>query len=674
MSKMQLMVTKPFIQRLCHQFSSRNGARFAKVLGTSQQSAGWSGAICYLSNRPIGVESVHDIARLYRNAASSDQASSLCDQQRFYSSKGAPFIAVSNGVTKGDTEESLLVRYRRCMTFLDAWGIPPFVRDPVTKQETFRGWPLLLRALTHASALPPHLCPRRSGVLTNEQRWERYQLHNAALEFVGDRVLNLCVVDWLIRTQPWKSRLATTTVPQSMKTEEMLSSFLHRYIFNARLSEVACRIGLEPLVRRRLPYENSRMDRGRELVLANAFEALVCAIFLEHGFEHAERFITRTLLEDSGEADVDASTSAPILQPGDALDERARITCASPDLFASWRKPLSFHPKEALEKELLLWGLSIVDSPHAEPARPIDPPGGAERPGACVTYRLESEAQRYSHKSMYIVCLELSGSVVSRGYGRSIRSAENAAAAAFLGALGLDCSSFRVQHAHGETQSSQEIWKRFMELGVPLVFPETRSESDGSEEDTRWATALLWNRRRLWIAGGAKVNTARSGALQHEDVSVRYCRWLPRLFTDSPNLMESFRSMLLVVLPELPGTALVQNETIKHIALAEYRFLGHWCWKLYAATRSLWTYGPAAASSAVLHDHYVKSIATTAVSHRAAQLMRLLRDAQVWPREVVLAPQEQRDMLLSLLGVSQILYGYDAGPSAFLEQLRENDA
>jgi ribonuclease-3 len=126
----------------------------------------------------------------------------------------------------------------------------------------FRDRELLVRALTHASA-------QSTDMPSNER-----------LEFLGDAVLGLAVSDHLFRTYPEQSEGEMTVIKSSVVsrrtlaragTEQGLPAFL-------MVDE-----GLKQ--RRRLPAS----------MVANVFEALVGAIFLDGGMGPARDFIMRTL-------------------------------------------------------------------------------------------------------------------------------------------------------------------------------------------------------------------------------------------------------------------------------------------------------------------------------------------------------------------------------------------
>jgi dsRNA-specific ribonuclease len=570
--------------------------------------------------------------------------------------------------------------HRKCLSFLQAWSIPEFPVVSGTQLGAFHGWPLLLRALTHASALPPRLCPRESGVLTDAQRWERYQLHNAALEFVGDRVLNLCVVDWLVRTQPWKTQGAETALYRGSNIKERLAFYVQQYVYNAHLTDVAYRIGLDRIVRRRLPAEKEHPGRGTELVLANAFEALVCAIFLEHGFLQAQKFVRQTLFEgpgsslkqpmgDSWHADTRfaATDTARVRQEAAALDRMRQPVLRPPHNI-----PLSSHPKEALEKELLLWGLCIGGNRSAGGEDLRTRAQQQKRSGVCLSYCLEHEERRLSHHSLYMVRLELSGVVVARGRGRSIRSAENAAAAAFLKALGLDCASFRTAYASGEALSSREIWKQFRDLNVPLCIPDNYKPASPFDEDADWATILLWNRERFGSVSRQEQKTRAKAEEREERSPGDAVVWHQALgFDDWANARQVLPSLLALVLPNEGPEPEAARTALAAAELVELKYLGHCGLKLFAASSSLRIYGPGAWSTGALHDDYVRAIASTAVTGQAAELLRRLQRAGAWRTRQRLSAAAQRELLLAFLGIAQVLFGYEKGPDLLLRTLDE---
>lgn len=138
---------------------------------------------------------------------------------------------------------------------------------------TFQKPALLKLALTHRSYLSvTGQGPRES---------------NERLEFLGDSVLGLVTSEFLYRQHP------TEHEGQLTKTKSLLVS-------KAILSRRALAMGLGRFVL----MSHSEIESGgrqRLSILADAFEAVVGAIYLDQGFEAARAFIARWLLQDSRE-------------------------------------------------------------------------------------------------------------------------------------------------------------------------------------------------------------------------------------------------------------------------------------------------------------------------------------------------------------------------------------
>ena len=110
---------------------------------------------------------------------------------------------------------------------------------------------------------------------------------NERLEFLGDSVLGLVTSEYLYRQHP------TEHEGQLTKTKSLLVS-------KAILSRRALAMGLGRFVL----MSHSEIESGgrqRLSILADAFEAVVGAIYLDQGFEAARSFISRWLLADTRE-------------------------------------------------------------------------------------------------------------------------------------------------------------------------------------------------------------------------------------------------------------------------------------------------------------------------------------------------------------------------------------
>jgi ribonuclease-3 len=110
---------------------------------------------------------------------------------------------------------------------------------------------------------------------------------NERLEFLGDSVLGLVTSEFLYQAHPNEHE------GQLTKTKSLLVS-------KAILSRRALGMGLGRFVL----MSHSEIESGgrqRLSILADAFEAVVGAIYLDQGFEAARAFIARWLLRDTGE-------------------------------------------------------------------------------------------------------------------------------------------------------------------------------------------------------------------------------------------------------------------------------------------------------------------------------------------------------------------------------------
>jgi ribonuclease-3 len=128
----------------------------------------------------------------------------------------------------------------------------------------FRDPALLEQALTHRSAADP----KRRQLDSNER-----------LEFLGDRVLALCMAEWL-----------SERFPQEREGE--LGKRLAVLVSADTLAKVGDAIGL-PAALRIPPAEGRTGLRQRLTVVADATEALIGALYLDAGLDVARQFIRR---------------------------------------------------------------------------------------------------------------------------------------------------------------------------------------------------------------------------------------------------------------------------------------------------------------------------------------------------------------------------------------------
>jgi ribonuclease-3 len=130
---------------------------------------------------------------------------------------------------------------------------------------------LLDRALTHAS-------------LANETA-ALHRADNEALEFLGDSVLGLVVTDLLHRRDPDGA-------------EGAKSRRRARLVSEPSLARRAAELGLPELL---LLGRGEEKTGGREkaALWANAYEALVAALYLDGGFEAAHRFVRAEFAQEA---------------------------------------------------------------------------------------------------------------------------------------------------------------------------------------------------------------------------------------------------------------------------------------------------------------------------------------------------------------------------------------
>jgi ribonuclease-3 len=161
----------------------------------------------------------------------------------------------------------------------------------------FRDRDLLAQAMTHRSWAHEQVSPRAQS--------EARRLHNEALEFLGDSILGLVVADYLFRAYPRAS-------------EGELSRMKHRLVSAPTLAKASTELALGEFVRFGRGEEKSG-GRRKAALLADVFEAVVGAIFLDGGLPAATRFVERTLGEELRRADPVAAAAA---DPKTMLQER----------------------------------------------------------------------------------------------------------------------------------------------------------------------------------------------------------------------------------------------------------------------------------------------------------------------------------------------------------------
>jgi ribonuclease III len=179
---------------------------------------------------------------------------------------------------------------------------PPLEELEARLGYTFGERTLLERAVTHRSWAHEQVGP-------GEEEKAR-ALHNEALEFVGDSVLGLVVAEHLFRAN-------------EEMTEGDLSRMKHQLVSTQTLANAAVRLGVGDFIKLGRG-EDKTGGRQKQALLADSFEAVLAAVYLDGGFKAATRFVLRALEEDLGVATPESAAAADYKT---MLQERVQAAC-----------------------------------------------------------------------------------------------------------------------------------------------------------------------------------------------------------------------------------------------------------------------------------------------------------------------------------------------------------
>jgi len=132
----------------------------------------------------------------------------------------------------------------------------------------FKNKSLLKEALTHRSYLNEH------------PEWSVF--HNERLEYLGDAILELVTTEYLFHFYPNYQEGELTSLRAALVNYQMMG-------------KVAREISLEQYL---FLSKGEAKDSGkaREVILANALESLIGAIYLDHGYDITKTFIERFII------------------------------------------------------------------------------------------------------------------------------------------------------------------------------------------------------------------------------------------------------------------------------------------------------------------------------------------------------------------------------------------
>jgi ribonuclease-3 len=151
---------------------------------------------------------------------------------------------------------------------------------------TFKDIDLLVTAFTHRSYVNEHK--------------KTVQSHNERMEFLGDAVLELVVTEFLYS--------------HFSEPEGILTNWRSALVRTESIGEAAKRSNFEPMLRLSRG-EKRGTDRARDQILANSYEAVLGAIYLDQGYEPAKKFIEGSLL----------ITFEEILKTGSWMDPKSSL-------------------------------------------------------------------------------------------------------------------------------------------------------------------------------------------------------------------------------------------------------------------------------------------------------------------------------------------------------------
>lgn len=139
-----------------------------------------------------------------------------------------------------------------------------------TLEVTFENKDILRQALVHRSYLNEH---------------PDFPLgHNERLEFLGDAVLELVVTEYLYQNYE--------------NPEGELTNWRAALVNSEMLAKLCADLGAEPYLHLSKGESKDKNSKARKYILANAFEAIIGAIYLDQGWDAAKVFVTGRVLAE----------------------------------------------------------------------------------------------------------------------------------------------------------------------------------------------------------------------------------------------------------------------------------------------------------------------------------------------------------------------------------------
>ena len=167
---------------------------------------------------------------------------------------------------------------------MDVAAYTKFAEDKLDVK--FKDIDILITAFTHRSYLNEH----RTTV----------KEHNERLEFLGDAVLELVVTEFLYKNYQDPEGILTNWRSSLVRTES--------------IAKAAMKYDFEPMLRLS-KGEMRGTERARVQILANSFESVVGAIYIDQGYDAAKKFIEASII----------STFDSILASGSWMDPKSHL-------------------------------------------------------------------------------------------------------------------------------------------------------------------------------------------------------------------------------------------------------------------------------------------------------------------------------------------------------------
>lgn len=157
---------------------------------------------------------------------------------------------------------------------------------------------LILNAFVHASYVNEH---------------DEFEEDNERLEFIGDAVLQILVSDFLYKLEPKLSEGDMTLYRAKLVREEALAYYSREMGLNYFLL-----LGTG---------EESTGGRERDSIIADLFEALLGAVYLDSGLENARKIVSHIVPQDISQIDISSVTDYKTkLQEYVQSDKRESVT------------------------------------------------------------------------------------------------------------------------------------------------------------------------------------------------------------------------------------------------------------------------------------------------------------------------------------------------------------